>query len=170
VTLLGPSSRGVSEKLGGWITGLAAAADGSVYVACSSAVLKVTPLGTVTTLVDTTALQRLNTDTPGTARDGEKPSLRGLAADSRGTVYAADTGRRRVVKITPDAKVETVLKTERPWSPTGVTVHGQYIYVLEYANADEDYAEWLPRVRQLGHDGTITLLASVSKGDRQRRR
>jgi len=168
MTLLGPSSSEVSQTFGGWITGLAAATDGSVYVACSTAVLKVTPQGTVTTLVDPTALQRLNLDAPRTARDDEKPSLRGLAVDSRGTVYAADSGRRGVVKITADGKVATVLKTERPWSPTGVTVHGQDIYVLEYANADKDYAEWRPRVRRLGHDGTITTLASVWRGDRYR--
>ena len=166
VKLLGPSSREVSEKLGGWITGLAAAADGSVYVACSSAVLKITPQGTVTTLVDSIALQRLHTDAPATAGGDPKPSLRGLAVDSRGTVYAAATGRHRVVKIMPNGKIETVLKSERPWSPTGVTVHGQDVYVLEYANADEDYTQWLPRIRKLGHDGTITMVASVSREDR----
>ena len=166
VTLLGPSSGDVSEKLGGWITGLAAATDGSIYIACSSAVLKVTPQGTVTTLVDPAALQRLSTDPAGTESDDKKPSLRGLAADSRGTVYAADTGRRGVVKITPDGKIETLLKTGRPWTPTGVTVHGQDIYVLEYANADEDYPEWLPRVRRLGIDGIITTLSPVSRGHR----
>lgn len=166
VTALGPSPAEVSEKLGGWITGLAAATDGSVYVACSRAVLKVTPQGTVTTLVDPTALQRLNTDPTGTESDIKKPSLRGLAADSRGTVYAADTGRRGVVRISPNGKIETLLKSERPWSPTGVTVHGQDIYVLEYANADEDYPEWRPRVRRLGIDGIITTLSPLSRGDR----
>jgi hypothetical protein len=66
----------------------------------------------------------------------------------------------------PNGKIETVLKSEGPWSPTGVAVRGQDVYVLEYANADEDHTQWLPRIRKLGHDGTITMVASVSREDR----
>ena len=51
-------------------------------------------------------------------------------------MYAAATGCRRVVKINAGGKVETVLKAERPWSPTGVALHGDAIYVLEYPNAN----------------------------------
>ena len=93
------------------------------------------------------------------------PYLRGLDVDSRGTVYAAATGCRRVVKITPDGKVEVVLKSERPWSPTGVAVHGEDVYVLEYTNANGGSHEgWRPRVRKLGRDGKVTTLATVSGG------
>ena len=72
------------------------------------------------------------------------------------------------MKIT-DGKVETVLRAERPWSPTGVAVHDQDIYVLEYTNQDSNsHEEWLPRVRKLGRDGKITMLTTLSKEDRQR--
>jgi sugar lactone lactonase YvrE len=90
------------------------------------------------------------------------PALRGLAVDAKGTVYVAATGCHRVVKITADGKVETVLKSERPWSPTGVAVSGEDVYVLEYthahANADKG---WRPRVRKLGRDGKVTTLATI---------
>jgi len=50
------------------------------------------------------------------------------------------------VKITADGIVETVLKTERPWSPIGVAVQGGDVYVLEYTNANGGLEEgWLPR-------------------------
>ena len=40
--------------------------------------------------------------------------------NSNGTVYAAATGWRCVVKITSAGKVSTVLKSEQPWNPTCV--------------------------------------------------
>jgi sugar lactone lactonase YvrE len=95
------------------------------------------------------------------------PALRGLAVDAEGTVYAAATGCHRVVRITRDGRVEVVLKAERPWSPTGVAVHGGDIYVLEYANANAgSHDGWTPRVRKRARDGTVTTLATVSAGSR----
>ncbi len=92
------------------------------------------------------------------------PYLRGLAVDAGGTVYAAATSCHRLLKITPDGKIETVLKAERPWSPTGVAVHGGDVYVLEYTNANGAAVEgWLPRVRRLGRDGKVTTLATISR-------
>jgi sugar lactone lactonase YvrE len=90
--------------------------------------------------------------------------LRGLAVDSDGTVYAAATGCHRVVRITRDGKVEVVLKAERPWSPTGVAVHGDDVYVLEYTNANGGQADgWTPRVRKLARDGRVTTLATLAR-------
>src|SRR6266566_6369164 len=50
------------------------------------------------------------------------PGFRGLDVATNGTVYAAATGCRCVVKITSAGKVTTVLKSERPWNPTGVAL------------------------------------------------
>jgi hypothetical protein len=100
-------------------------------------------------------------------QDAPTSFLRGLDVDSHGTVYAAASGCRGVVKITADGKVKTVLKAERPWSPTGIAVHGDDVYVLEYTNANGHLSEgWLPRVRKLGRDGKVATLATISK-DRQ---
>jgi hypothetical protein len=71
------------------------------------------------------------------------------------------------VKITPDGKVEVAMKTEAPWSPTGVALYGENIYTLEYTDGN-NREEWLPRVRKLGRDGKVTTLATVSKKDRER--
>jgi hypothetical protein len=87
--------------------------------------------------------------------------------DAHGTVYAAATSCHRVLKIAPDGKVESVLRAERPWSPTGVAVHGGAVYVLEYTNANGGPDQgWLPRVRRLGRDGKVTTLATISRQDR----
>ena len=59
------------------------------------------------------------------ARFFHSPYLRGLAITEAGVVYAAVNGCRCVVKITPEGKVETVLESERPWSPTGVAAGGK---------------------------------------------
>ena len=81
-------------------------------------------------------------------------------------MYAAATGCRRVVKISAGGKVETVLKAEPPWSPTGVALHGDAIFVLEYPNTNgAKHADWVPRVRKVGRDGTTTSLAGFPKTD-----
>ena len=83
--------------------------------------------------------------------------------DSHGVVYVAATGCRCVVKVTPDGQVSTVLKAQRPWSPTGVAVRGGDVYVLEYTNPNSaDRADWLPRVRKLDRDGKVTTLVTIS--------
>ena len=156
----------ISEKLSG-IKGLASGPDGSMYVTFPKAVHKITADGKVTAVAESVQVADGDKDIfEGTPKD-ELPNLRGLAVDARGTVYAAATGCRRVVKITAAGKVETVLKAERPWSPTGIAVQGDAIYVLEYPNQmDEKREEWVPRVRKLGRDGKVTTLVTFPKKDR----
>ena len=158
-THLVPNLSETAEKLGG-IKGLAAGPDGSLFVAYPRTVQKITPAGAVTTLADAVVVPGCDRDVPAGIPE---PYLRGLAVDGGGTVYAAATGCRCAVKITPGGKVETVLKAERPWSPTGVAVRGADVYVLEYTNVNGRPREWRPRVRKLAQDGTVTALATISR-------
>ena len=149
-----------TEKLG--ITGLAPGPDGALYVAQPNAVLKLKMDGTFTTVASSIELKDCDVDYPDNDPQSLLPSLRGLAVDDDGTVFAAGVGCRAVVKITPDGKVETVLKAERPWSPTGVAVHRGEVYILEYTNANGSPTEgWWPRVRKLGRDGKVTTLVTL---------
>jgi hypothetical protein len=85
--------------------------------------------------------------------------------DEGGVIYVAAMGCRCVIKITPNAKVATVLKAESPWSPCGIALHDGNIYVLEHVNANsEAHEDWPPRVRRVGRDGTVATLVSFAPG------
>jgi sugar lactone lactonase YvrE len=86
--------------------------------------------------------------------------------DARGTVYVAASGCGRVLKITPDRQVTTVIQLQSPWSPTGVALSGSDLYVLEFlhtASEIEDRREWLPRVRKISADGKTAIIASIDR-------
>lgn len=157
VTSLVPDLAQTAAKLGN-ITGLATGPDGSLYLTYARAVQKVTLDGQATMLVDSLVVADCDHDVP---QGFSAPYLRGLAVDQDGTVFAAATGCRCVLKIAPGGKVETILKAEKPWSPTGVALHTSNVYVLEYKNHNGEPAEWQPRVRMLARDGKVTVLATA---------
>lgn len=157
-----PTLPAMAKKLGG-IRGLAFGQEGDLYVAYESAVQRITSTG-VSTLVNSIAVKDCDVDVPA---NGRLPFLRGLAVDSRGVVYAAATGCHRVIRIT-ETEQETVLKAERPWSPTGVATFRDDVYVLEYTNPYGNAKEWRPRVRKIKRDGTVATLVTISPEDRAR--
>jgi hypothetical protein len=162
-TLFSPALKTTLETLHEAVTGLATGRDGTLFVACPNAILKVRMDGTVSTFVHPVVVKDCEDDLAkdSNTRFFHSPYLRGLDVTEEGTVYAAVTGCRCLVKITPAGKVETVLKSEQPWTPTGVAVRGKEIYVLEYSNPEKPKG-WSPRVRKLGPDGKVTTLATVA--------
>ncbi len=163
ISIFPPDGKKTTAKLG--ITGLAPSPDGALYIAQPNTVLKLKMDGTFTTLVSSIELKDCDVDYPDNNPQNLLPYLRGLAVDADGTVFAAGVGCRAVVKITPEGKVETVLKAERPWSPTGVAVHRGEVYILEYTNANGGPNEgWRPRVRKLARDGKVTTLLTAPPG------
>ncbi len=165
--LFSPDLKRTLEKMDDGVLGLASGPNDSIYVSTWNAILRVNQDGTVTTVVQPVVVNDCDEDPADHKPSNRLPYLRGLAVDARGTVYAAATSCHRLLKIAPDGKVESVLKAERPWSPTGVAVHGGDMYVLEYTNANGGRDEgWLPRVRRLGHDGKVATLATIPRRDR----
>jgi formylglycine-generating enzyme len=146
------------------ITGLAAGQDGSIYVATWNGILVLDGNGSVARIVDPVTVNDCDSDPADhNPANASSPLLRGLGVDSRGNIYVAATSCHRVVKIASDGRMTSVLKSERPWSPTGVVVRGEEIYVLEYTNANGPRTEgWHPRVRKRAADGTWTTLVSVA--------
>jgi sugar lactone lactonase YvrE len=160
-TLVNPAYRHASDELGG-IKGLAVGPDGSLYASYPKAVLKFATDGKVTTLLNPVVV----TDCDKDPASGDAPFLHGLAVDAGGIVYVAATGCRCVIKITPVGHVETILKAQTPWSPTGVALGGGDVFVLEYDVINDDAHKYVPRVRRLGHDGKVTTLTTFAPDGR----
>jgi hypothetical protein len=159
-TLFAPQLKTKLEGLNESVTGLAADPSGTLFVAGPNAILQVKTDGTVTTLMHPVVVKDCEDDLAkdSSTRAYHSPYLRGLDVAEDGTVYAAVSGCRCVVKITAGERVEIVLKSERPWTPTGVADWGKDLFVLEYSNTDQPN-NWSPRVRKLAQDGKVTTLA-----------
>jgi len=145
-----------------WLNGAAVGPDGSFYYTENNAVRRITPQGELITVAVNVKLSGCDS-VPGI--DAHlRPFLRGLDVDAQGTVYVAATGCRGVLKITADGKVTTILQTSSPWSPTGVAVFGNDLYVLEYLHtAGDNRRDWLPRVRKLTSDGRVVTIATIDR-------
>jgi sugar lactone lactonase YvrE len=149
------------EKLG--ITGLSNGPDGALYAACLTSIFKIQTNGMFSRIADASTLK-------GCDSDAETSFLRGLAVDKDGSIYAAATGCRQVIRVSPKGEIDVILKAESPWSPTGVAVHGGNVYVLEYTWANGAATQgWLPRVRKIASNGQVSVLATISKEQQEAR-
>ena len=94
----------------------------------------------------------------------DHPLLRGLDVDAGGTIYVAETGCGRVLKVTPAGRVAILPQVKGPWAPTGVALFGDDLYVLEFQHAEsDDRREMLPRVRKIASDGKTAIIATVTR-------
>lgn len=150
-----------------WIWGLAAGPNGSLYYTERQAVRRVAPDGTVTTVAEKVVVP--DCERPEAAQKiSAETGLYGLDVAADGTVYVAAGICSAVLKITPDGKESVVLRSTNRWSPQGVALSGDALYVLEYDYVDSnDRKDWLPRVRRLDPDGTVTIVAQVDERPEQ---
>jgi sugar lactone lactonase YvrE len=145
-----------------WLNGMAFGPDGSLYYTENKAIRRITPKGELVTFIENVTLS--GCDSVPEVEENQGPYFRGLDVDAKGTVFVAATGCRAVLKITSDKKVTTVLRTSSPWSPTGVAVSGNDLYVLEYLHTPGDNRrEWLPRIRKVASDGSVVTVASIDR-------
>jgi hypothetical protein len=97
------------------ITGLASGPDGSIYVATWNGIVKLKGDGSIAKTVHPVVVKGCDSDPADHyPANASSPLLRGLGVDSRGNVYVAATSCHRVLKITPDGQVTSILKSERP--------------------------------------------------------
>jgi len=120
--------------------------DGNLYVMDAGALRRVSPAGDVRTRA-----RGLDEKSLTTFDVGPLHRVMGLAADALGNVYVANYGARQVKKVGPDGKVTVFLRSRLPWSPAGVAVSGNTVYVLEYAINRV-------RVRKVTAEGRVTTL------------
>ena len=155
---LPPTARGPLPH----INGIAAGPDDSLYYTENNAIRRISAQGRVSLVATIPALAGAPS-IPGVSAD-LRPYLRGLAIAAHGVIYVAASGCGRVVKITPDGKITTVIQIQSPWSPTAVAVFGGDVFVLEYLHtAEESRRAWLPRVRKITADGTATIIATIDR-------
>jgi hypothetical protein len=145
-----------------WCNGMAAGPDGSIYFTENAAVRRITRQGEVSTIARNVAVadcRRIED-----AQEELGPLLRGLDVARDGTIYVAANACRALLKISPEGVVTEVLRTEPPWSPTGVAMSGDVIYVLEYLHTRGDNRrEWVPRVRKISADRSSVVIAEIER-------
>ena len=152
-----------------WCNGIAAGVDGSIYFTENAAVRRITAQGDLSTIVrDVTVADCRRIEG---AREELGPLLRGIDVARDGTIYVAANACRALLKITTNAVVTPILRTEPPWSPTSVAVSGDVIYVLEYLHTQGDNRrEWVPRVRKISPDGSNGIIAAIERsGEKESR-
>lgn len=142
------------------VNGLAPGAAGSLYYTENNVIRRITAEGRIGIVVTVPAAA----NGPSIPANDAHPYLRGLAVDSRGVIYVADSGDARVLKITPRGEITTLLQTQSPWAPTAVALFGNDVYVLEFLHTVRDVRrDWLPRVRKITANGTSTIIMTVDR-------
>ncbi|MGA2867319.1 MAG: hypothetical protein ABSF95_22820 [Verrucomicrobiota bacterium] len=130
---------------------------GNVYVAdtYNCTIRKVTPGGAVTTLAGNAAVLDPYGNPMGGYADGTGSAARfycpsGVAVDSAGNVYVADSDNRTIRKVTPDGMVTTL--PAGFWQPLGVAVDSAgNVYVAD------NYT-----IRKVTPGGVVTTLAGLA--------
>ena len=171
-TLAGSGSQGSADGTGRsasfyYPTGVAVDTGGDVYVADTSSnkIRKISPAGVVSTLAG--AARAGNSDGTGSSASFSYPT--GVAVDTGGNVYVADSGNHKIRRISPAGVVSTLagsgsqgsndaLSTSaRFYNPTGVAVDASgNVYV---GDADNH------KIREISLNGIVeTLAGSGSKG------
>jgi sugar lactone lactonase YvrE len=169
-TLAGNGNGGFANGVGTDSTfdqpeGVAVDSIGNVYVADKEnhAIRKITPAGVVTTLAGNGVAGY--SEGSGSSAKFDRPQ--GVAVDSSGNIYVADTGNDRIRKITPSGNVSTLAGngtggyadgsglTAKFDAPRGVAVDSVgNVYVAD---------TWNSRVRKITPVGVVTTLAGTGK-------
>ncbi|MEX1128857.1 MAG: hypothetical protein WEB50_09850, partial [Vicinamibacterales bacterium] len=136
--------------------GVTAAADGTVYVADgigAHRIYRITPAGLVTTLAGS---DEGFADGPGASARFSAPS--GLAIDTLGHLYVADTGNDAIRRIAPDGTVSTIADRRAGLNgPVGVAVDARGRVIVADTYND--------RIVAIESDGAVTPVAgSGSRG------
>jgi sugar lactone lactonase YvrE len=152
------------------IDGITCSPDGSLYITQNSnasnevALRKITMDGKISTIAQNFVGKDRVRDPPA---DTPAAYCRDLKLDGDGVMYIAATGSRRVLKIRPNGEITTILESPAPWQPTGIALFDGAVYVLEWSEPpverQEERDEWVPRVRKIARDGTVSTVATVSR-------
>src|SRR6267142_2869206 len=152
--------KGAAARFGS-VGGIAFGFDGSLYLTDEDSVRKVAMDGTVSTIASKLTVPTEKDKQP--LFGGSHVTLAGLTVASDGSVFLADAGNRRLLKVSGAGKVDVVLRSEPPYFPNGAvaTASGD-VYVLEVGLTLPNISSG-PRIRKLSPDGNIVTLATVGE-------
>ncbi len=156
-TIAGNGGTGYAEEGGlaisaqlGIVSGLATDYGRNLYLADGAAIRKISQAGIITTVagVDSpTAGASLGDGGPANAASLLAPT--GVAVDSAGAVYIADTLNNRVRKVTGDGIINTIAGADVN-SPSGMAIDASgNVYVADSGNG---------RIRKISTDGVVTTV------------
>jgi sugar lactone lactonase YvrE len=147
-------------------TGVAVDSAGNVYVAESgnNRIRKITPGGTVSTLAGSGTAGYAE----GTGTNAQFYYPYGIAVDSAGNVYVADTGNRRIRKITPGGTVSTLAGSGINGYADGPGSSAQFntLYGIAVDSAGNVYVSemLIHLIRKITPGGTVSTLAGGTGG------
>jgi hypothetical protein len=168
VTTLAGSSQGYQDGTGtnarfNLPAGVAVDSVGSVYVADTGnhRIRKIPSTGLVTTLAGSSQGYQ---DGTGTNAQFNNPS--GVAVDSSGNVYVADTGNNRIRKITPAGLVSTFAGDGTSGSTDGNGTNASFNQPTRLAvdSTGNLYVNESHRIRKITPAGLVSTLAGSSQG------
>jgi len=159
LALVSPTLKPRADELGG-IKGLAAGPGDSLYAVTPGAVLQINLDGTFKIVKQPVVAPCSDPYLPPNTPPSHEPFLTGLIVSPRGDIFLAATGCRCVLKLDSERRVSSVLKAESPWSPTGLALHGEDLYVAEWTNAHSEQHDFRPRVRKVGRNGKVTTIGT----------
>ena len=142
------------------IAGIASAKDvtldaaGDIYFTSGAFAMEIPSGGNVTTIAGSGNSPYFGGD-GGSATSAQLHSPSGIAVDSAGNWYIADTANNRIRMVTPAGAISTFAGTGDPSqlnSPRGIAIDGSNnLYVADTGNND---------VRKITPSGTMTIIAS----------
>jgi len=148
--------KGTEAKFGS-VGGLFISRESVVFLTDGTSVRKVASDGVVTTIAKD--LNKRTADDRPMLFGKNDGILSGLYVDHNATIYVADAGNQRLLKIDPNGNVSVVYRGDAPYYPNGVFVTPDgHVYTLEVGFKPPGTG--LPaRVRKITPTGTSSIVA-----------
>lgn len=146
-----------------WVWAIAPGTKCSIYYTEKRAVRRIDSDGAVHTVAENVTVPGCERP-PAVTESHVEPGLYGLCVANDGTVYVAASACSALLKIAPGGTQSVALRATDGWSPQGVAINRNTLYVLEYNYVKAgDRADWLPRVRKVDAAGIATVIAQINK-------